>query len=60
MGLSDGFVNGFVLLYAIDEIPLGNFARHILIIRIARGDLQSDVGSDNGWIIAHRFEEYQH
>lgn len=60
MGFGDGFVNSFVLLYAADEIALGVLTRHIFVVRIARGDLQGDIGSDNGRIVTHRFEEYQY
>jgi predicted methyltransferase MtxX (methanogen marker protein 4) len=31
--------------------------RHVLVVRIPGGHFQSDVGGDDGWVVAERFKE---
>ncbi len=57
VGLCDRLIDAFVLFYPFPEIALGLFSRHAIIIWIAGLDLQRNVGSDNRWIVAVRFEE---
>jgi hypothetical protein len=57
MGLRDGLVDGFVLGDPILEIALGVSFRHVLVVWVARGDLEGDVGGDDGGIVTDGFEE---
>jgi len=57
MGLRDRLVDFFILLYPPQEIDLGSIRRDMAIIRISRGHFQSNIGGDDSWIIAKRFQK---
>lgn len=57
MRFRDGFVDGLVLSDSLPEVDLGGLLRHVLVVRISRRDLESDVGSDDGGFVADGLEE---
>ena len=59
MRLCDRLVNSLILLNAPEEVPLGSFRRHVLVIGIAHANFQRDVGSDDRRVVADRLEEYE-
>lgn len=59
MGLGDCLVHLLVLRNAAQEISLGLLGRRVLIVRIARRHLETDIGGDYCWIVANRLEEDQ-
>lgn len=59
MGFGDCFINLFILADPTKEIPLGYFRTGILVVGIARRDLQGHVCSDDGWVVTDGLEENQ-
>lgn len=59
MGFGDRFINLFILADPTKEIPLGYFWGCVLVIGISRGDLQSHVCGNDGWVVAQGLEKNQ-
>ena len=57
MGPRDCLVDALVLLDAPKEIALRTLGGHVLVVGIAGGDLERDIGSDDGGVVADRLEE---
>ena len=55
--LCDRLVHGLVLLDAPQEVALSVLARHVLVVRVARGHLERDVRRDHRGVVAHGLEE---
>jgi hypothetical protein len=58
VGFGDGLVDGLILLDAAEEVAFGHFTWKVLVVRIARGDLKGNVGSNDSGIVAYGLEEY--
>jgi len=53
--LRDGLIDLLVGFNSTQEIPFGLFRRGILVIRIPRRDLESNVRCDNSRVVAEGF-----
>ena len=58
-GFCDGLIHAFVCFDTSSEILFGFFARHPLVIRVTRLNLECDVYGDDCWIVAKRLQEEQ-
>ena len=57
MGFGDGLVHRLVLADAALKVGLGLLTRHVLVVRVARGDLQRDVRGDDRGVVADGREQ---
>jgi hypothetical protein len=57
VGFGDGFVDCLILFDTAEEVTLGLFARKVLIVGVAGGDLEGDVGSNDCRIVAYGLQE---
>jgi hypothetical protein len=53
----NGLIHALVLLDPFPEIPFSLFLAHALVIGITRTSFERDVGSDDLWVVAPRFEK---
>jgi hypothetical protein len=57
MRLRDRLVDSFVLGDSVLEVRFGVGFRHVLVVWVARGNLEGNIGGDNGRVVADGFEE---
>lgn len=58
VGFRDGLINGLILLDTLDKVAFGDLFWEILVIWIARRNLESDVSRYHSRIMADGFDEY--
>jgi hypothetical protein len=58
VGFSDGLVDSLILLDTTEEVTFSLFTGKVFIVRVAGGDLEGNIGSNDGRIVAYGLEEY--